>query len=1379
MRPDTSELIDRAYELFERHDATQEVDPLKQGVLLLQSTVDDLVAGGPSCALHLGNLAIGLVMLAGRTGERHAAEEAVRVGRLAVAATDSRETREHAWSLSNLSAALRELYKYSQDPSHLHEAASAVREAASEAPTGSVERALALGNLGLILSALAEAGEDIGMAVQAVDANRDAVAAAVPGKERGNLSRVNNLALALGFLYRLTGRVGPLEEAVELMRAAVRDSTSDDPLYGSYLANLGKTLTDYADVVGNPAPLHEAVRLITEALTFTGENHPARGQMLGVLALTQERVHSYTSDPQDLEAAVECLRVQASGDDRGRRADAVQLCELARLLGKLAEVADRPGAAEEAVQHARRAVALAAQSAELDRFVSVFTYTAGVYATCTGDDQALQEVVSVARRACEARSHSDSSHEALLAELAYALHAHSIHTGRLADLSEAVAVLRSVVKSTPQHHHDYLRRLQALMRGLIDLGKHTHDVALADDAVQLGRLSLNALPARDPSSARLGVTLAEALRQRFDLTQDLTALAECLEVLRSTLAAIPQEHPDRPAHCTKLAFGLCSLSQREGPGSATLDEAIALFRESAEAHPADSARRVEPLTGLCGALNDHYQRTGDLAVLQEAVLVGRRAIELTPDGGVNQPYTLAVVAIAVRTLARHAGDHEAGREAVRLLRRAVAGTRLGTELHIDVMAELGLAIQGVLNPYRFDPDNPGELEELYEEAVRIARDVLAATPVTGANYVLRLDNLAAAVELRQAWSGEGYPAPVSEAIDAMRTAVAVAPQGHPNRSVALFRLAQLLDLAFREPDGYTPPEEIRRYFPDLYSEMQGAYVEVAGDASVDLGHRLTAFRRLAFTAIGDLADQALSFIEAAADLMSARIAPSLTRPDREHRLRELADLPGEAAEFALRANRPDRAVELLERTRGLLTADLLNARSSDHAQLREQAPDLAADLNEAYARLESLSRPESAGVGLSISPDLVPGAASDPVRHAQERRAAYEAVQSAVGRIRGTAGFEEFLQAPKIDQIARHAKDGPIVMITTGPSRSDALIIRDHGKVPVEVVELPGLTEHEAIRRQRELTQWCTDAADPSVEPSARKRAQHNMLGTFAWLWDTIAEPVLVRLGYTGTPAEGQEWPRIWWCPTGHLTRMPLHAAGHHKVASGMGSRAVMDRVISSYTTTIRGLAHARAHPTRPGAPSSVVVPAAHVPGAALPGVAAEVDAIRSLIPGATVLTDTTRASVLDALQRHEIAHLACHGRADSADPGNSSLVLSDSKTAQLTITDITRLNIIASLAYLSACDTANAKVLPNESIHITGAFHLAGFQNVIGTLWPVDDYTAVEISSAFYGLVTEDGTKPPDSSMSSRALHQAVRRQRSRYLATPTKWAAHIHVGP
>jgi hypothetical protein len=125
----------------------------------------------------------------------------------------------------------------------------------------------------------------------------------------------------------------------------------------------------------------------------------------------------------------------------------------------------------------------------------------------------------------------------------------------------------------------------------------------------------------------------------------------------------------------------------------------------------------------------------------------------------------------------------------------------------------------------------------------------------------------------------------------------------------------------------------------------------------------------------------------------------------------------------------------------------------------------------------------------------------------------------------------------------------------------------------------------------------------------------------------------------------------------------------------------------------------------------------------ALPGVRAEVGLLRSPLPDADVLAGpgATRDTVLTALPGHPVAHFACHGSSDWADPDASHLLLHDHDTHPLTISEISRLDLAsAGLAYLSACSTTDSVPhLADEAVRITAAFQLAGYQHVIGTLCP------------------------------------------------------------
>lgn len=139
-------------------------------------------------------------------------------------------------------------------------------------------------------------------------------------------------------------------------------------------------------------------------------------------------------------------------------------------------------------------------------------------------------------------------------------------------------------------------------------------------------------------------------------------------------------------------------------------------------------------------------------------------------------------------------------------------------------------------------------------------------------------------------------------------------------------------------------------------------------------------------------------------------------------------------------------------------------------------------------------------------------------------------------------------------------------------------------------------------------------------------------------------------------------------------------------------------------------------------------------------------------------------------LAEHNWVHFACHGTQDTGKPSSGRLLLTD---GEIRVRDIARLRLEgAQLAFLSACETAVGGVhLPDEAIHLTGALRLAGFADVIGTLWRVGDEHALSLTEGVYRDLDAHGSP-------AHALHRAVRALREQVPGRPSAWASHIHVG-
>ncbi|MFC6082637.1 CHAT domain-containing protein [Sphaerisporangium aureirubrum] len=388
-------------------------------------------------------------------------------------------------------------------------------------------------------------------------------------------------------------------------------------------------------------------------------------------------------------------------------------------------------------------------------------------------------------------------------------------------------------------------------------------------------------------------------------------------------------------------------------------------------------------------------------------------------------------------------------------------------------------------------------------------------------------------------------------------------------------------------------------------------------------------------------------------------------------------------------------------------------------------------------------------------------------------------------QVRALKGFEDFLLPPPIETLLPAAAEGPVVMVNVSAWRCDALIVTTEG---VRAVPLPGLSLASAQERLGEYLRVVT--GDGLEEREAV------LTSTLGWLWDAVAEPVLDALGYRAEPAG--TWPRVWWCPTGPLTLLPLHAAGHHGPAGG--GRTVMDRVVSSYTPTLRALLEARGERRGVRGPGDarragdeagegngdggggrmLIVAVPDAPGAPhLENVVTEQEVLTRLFPGDrhTLLAgdDAVRDRVRAELPRHRWVHFSGHGGQDLTDPSQGGLLLRDGK---LTVTDIGAAGYQGEFAFLSACKTATGgTALPDEAITITAALHYTGYRQVIGTLWSVHDRLAVVVADSVYQRLTTTGRFLPGDA--ARALHRAVRPLRTGFAARPSLWVPFTHTGP
>ncbi|MFI6553784.1 CHAT domain-containing protein [Streptomyces griseus] len=1306
-------------------DRSGDLPNLRSAAAYFRAAVAESPHGHPDLLARLNDLGVCLRDLYARTRSQDVLAEAITTERAALRLARGRPG--YALRVSSLEHVLGLRAEYTGEPSAYAEAVQSVREALDALPPNAPERPTVLSCLAGALGREHQATGRPDALDESLRAIREAVSLSPPGHP-DRIMYLVNLTIALTVTHKRTGGTGLLEEAVETGREVVRHTPADDPAYTDRLAGLGSALLELSMRDGEPALVQETVRIGRQTVAAVPQGHPRRFEHLNHLALALHLSYAQTRRAADMDAAAEVLREAVVGTPREHSGRTELLSLLIITLEALFHVHDRADVLEECVWATREIMTNLpsedpVRAERLDQLCallqSLFEHV--------GEPERLREAVRCGQEAVD-NTPPD----------------HPRRAGRLTNLGGALAKLHGETGGADSHGETGTDGAGSPLTA----GTGTGGTDLLRAAVACEREAVELTPVGEPERAQYLNNLSTALQRLFARTAHMADLDKAVEASRESVALAAPDDPLRPMYLTNFGGAVRTLYLRVSRME-LLEEAVQAERDATALIPPTHPRRAMYLNNLASTLQIFWMRTEQPPLLAEAIEAQREAVQATPGSHPARAGRLIGLVSLLRMHYERTERMEVLREAVALAREALA---LVPRDHPDAGAHLNsLAIVLLIGAENAVSSVTVEDAARFENPVRgTISQLLSSVPFLGSDVV-------------------------DEAVRTARDAVRLTGHDHPERAEFLINLGQALETQAKQAGQ-----------PGLLDEALRCYYEAGGSRTATTFLRISGYRRYARVAgaMPGLAPSGLRAMEDAIQLVETFAPRSLVRPDRQHQLSQLNELPGEAAAAALHAGRTVRAVELLEQTRGILASDILAQRSAEQTSLRAQAPELAERLDRLRIRLAELDPPNPAPGWASRG-----HGAGEPVgrsrRHLSEERVeAHRAWQELVGQIRRRPGFGDFLRAPTAARMARQAQDGHVVFVSTSRTRCDALILTAESDSPVQTVPLPGLTQAKAYDQAKRLRAAHLAAADPGIDPQRRITAQRKILGVLEWLWDVVAEPVLTQVGHTGSPAADKPWPRLWWCPVGIMAFLPLHAAGHHAESRGAGGtsapRTVLDRVVPSYTTTVGALEHARARARDADAATTVVVPVPDTPDSPLPGVREETRAISALVPGAHLLADPTRDKVLEALHGHRIAHFACHALADEADPGRSRLLLPDHSRAPLTVTDISNLHLNGTLAYLAACETSvTAPRLADEALHITSAFQLAGYRHVVGTLWSVDDRTAVELAMDFYGHLTDNGSTPPAVERSAHALHYATRRLRDRYPGVPTLWAAHTHSGP
>jgi hypothetical protein len=641
----------------------------------------------------------------------------------------------------------------------------------------------------------------------------------------------------------------------------------------------------------------------------------------------------------------------------------------------------------------------------------------------------------------------------------------------------------------------------------------------------------------------LAADAARLLRNYFKW-DDLSALDKAVTDFRTAVRETVGSRPHL-RHRTDLIKALRVRYERLR-NRADLDEAVQLGR-GAQHERGLKSHRALLLTELSTALRLRYDHAGAARDLDEAKELGEASTALLRKRHRLFPLCCSRLSTVSHSLYEHTGDLGHLDAALARLRAGIdSASGRGYRRTADEIRLCYLLTQR--------GRRSGNQEDL-NEAVATGRRTLERIGAGDALYASCLHHLSVALRVAQELSTHAPTGEEPSMAPARRRSYQIRGSGSRLEEAEYLARQAVLRVEAEAPEGALYRINHSLTLHDLLREspnpgrLKKALETARSPAehpTADVPTRLRA--GLVWSGIASaegLHAEAVQALEGAIGLLP-RLAPhELERPDQEQQLGRWPGLAVAAATSALEAGNPDKAATLLEHGRGVLLSRTLDLRT-DVSALKAAHPRHAEKLE--GLRRELARELQAAAVGADL----------DVLRRTRREQEGHW--DDLLRRIRAEPGFEDFATVPAADRLRAQSTEGPVIYLNVTAVRSDAIIVTPDRIRTVGLDVTPAEVDEQ------------TRLLHSSLGPDAvhKPDAQGPAFSVLGWMWDVLVAPALsVALP---EPALGAPLPRVWWVPTGPLSALPLHAAGHHRD----GGPALIDRAVSSYTPTVRALAAAR-----------------------------------------------------------------------------------------------------------------------------------------------------------------------------------------------------------
>ena len=376
---------------------------------------------------------------------------------------------------------------------------------------------------------------------------------------------LTNLGQALLARHRTGGGHRDLSRSIAAQRLALCLLPADDLIRPAVHGNYGNALAVWYDRTNRVGLLDRGVEQLRIGLR--APEHSRRATLLANLAglLLARAIRSERDD--DLTEAMAAARAAVDLTPPGDQDLSRRLANLGLALEQSFERWGREADLAEAVGTHRRACAAASDPRRQAHHLGALASALMLRYWIHGVSADRQEAIALHRRAVGLLSAAEPDRQRLVANLANALMSRSGENpaaagAATAEVAEAVQLLRTVVRETPDGGVDLSYRLDALGVALTRQAELDRDPVTADDAVQVAARAVRLTAHQDQvREARLR-HLGDAYEQRFELSRAPVDLDAAVDAYRAAVDACPDGLLDRALDEHDLARALLARGDR-------------------------------------------------------------------------------------------------------------------------------------------------------------------------------------------------------------------------------------------------------------------------------------------------------------------------------------------------------------------------------------------------------------------------------------------------------------------------------------------------------------------------------------------------------------------------------------------------------------------------------------------------------------------------------------------------------------------------------------------------------------------------------------------------------------------------------------------------